>query len=182
LKDLTASYVHEGRPKSMYKAKRFEDVDAFVTGGERGEEGKGWELLIGNLEFSAHTETGKVWMVAKTSNLTLEQRIDATVCGQCGGALDVANENQDGKRVVTGTRCKTCNRNNPPPELNPAWRRRCAAIRGQEWTARVYRLKHAVVERWRTEGEDAKKPEECTVNLADIQRRFEIATMTHDVE
>lgn len=175
LKDLDAPYVEEGRPKSMFKQKRFEEVDAFVTGAEQGEKDKGWERLIGNLEFSCYTENGKRHMVAKCSNMTLEERIDVTVCGQCGGALDVKHENVDGKRVVHGTTCKSCARENPIPALNPEWRNRVAAIQGQEFTARVYRLKHAFIDRWRTVGVDSKPIEECTINLQQIQRRFEAA-------
>ena len=68
-------------------------------------------------------------------------------------------------------RCEKCNQDYPPPALNPEWLNRVAEIRGQEWTARVYRLKHATVERWR-EGVDGKAPEECTINFKEITERF----------
>jgi len=176
LKDLRAPYVQEGRPKSMYKAKRVEEVDCFVVGGEPGDEDAGWKLLIGNLNMSCITETGKVHMVARVSNLTLEDRIDASVCGKCAGKLSVRHENVAGKRKVLGTSCLSCGAVDPVPALNSKWMRRVAEVHGQEWTARVYRLKHAFVERWR-EGADGKAPEDCKVNLAQVQRRFENASL-----
>lgn len=180
LKDVKGTYIPEGRPKSMYKVKRFEEVDAFVSGGNPGEAGKGWERLIGDIEFSAYTETGKIHMVAKPSNLELSARIEATVCGNCGGALDVSHENQGGKRVILGTKCTQCSRINPLPVLNPAWKKRVACIQGQEWTARVFRLKHAFIERWRFEGVDAKAAEDCKINLRDVQHRFERAAASYE--
>lgn len=181
IKDIKGHYVQKGRPKSMYKLKRYEEVDAFVTGANPGKKDKGWQLLIGDLEFSAFTETGKRHMVAKCANMPLEERIEASMCAKCGGEQDVSHDNVGGKRVILGTKCKSCGAENPGSVLNPAFLNRVACITGQEWTARVYRLKHAVIERWRTSGEDAKNPQDCTVNLKLVQRRFIRAAQSIDL-
>lgn len=183
VKDINAPYIHEGRPKSMYKLKRYEEVDAFVADGRPGEEGKGWELLIGDIGFACYTEAGKIHLVARCSNLELDQRIDASVCRHCGWSLDVQHDNVDGKRRVLGTKCPNvaCGKENGGASLNPKWLDRVAEITGQEWTARVYRLKHAVISRWRVAGEDLKKKQECIINLKLIERRFVRATLNMDL-
>lgn len=181
LKDIDAPYTGRGRPKSMYKLKRYDEVDAFVTGFSPGKKGKGWELLVGDLEFSCYTETGKRHMVAKCSNFPLEDRIDMSHCATCGSPLNVNHDNVKGKRVILGTTCTGCHLVDGGAVLNASWLNRVACVQGQEWTARVYRLKHATIERWRTHGEDAKSQSECTVNLKDIQHRFQAATRSVDL-
>lgn len=183
LKDVNSPYVHEGRPKSMYKFKRYEEVDAFVADGRPGEEGKGWELLIGDIGFACFTESGKIHLVARCSNLELEQRIEASVCKHCASTLQVNHDNVDGKRRILGTKCtnSVCAKENGGAALNPQWLNRVAEITGQEWTARVYRLKHAVIARWRLTGEDVKAKEDCKVNLKNIERRFVRATLNMDI-
>lgn len=182
LKDIKAPYVQKGRPKSMYKLKRREEVDAFVTHSHPGDKDAGWHLLVGDIVFSSFTESGKLHEVAYCSNLTLEQRIEASRCGKCGGELLVQHDNVDGKRVVQGTTCKACGLvNGGSATLNPAWMGRVACIVGQEWTARVFRLKHAVIERWRTEGEDAKSKHECKIDLKVVQMRFVRAAQNLDL-
>lgn len=175
LKDVSATYSGDGRPKAMFKVKRFEEVDAFVIGGERGEEGKGWWWLIGNVDFGCHVADGTTFMVARCTNLVLEERIDASFSACCSSPLAVNHDNIDGKRTVLGTSCSKCGAVNPDPVLNPAWLGRVAAIQGQEWTVRSYRLKHAVCERWRVSGEDAKRSEECTLDLDAVKARLEAA-------
>lgn len=175
IKQADGAYIQKGRPKSMYKLKRREEIDAFVTGANPGKKDKGWELLIGDLEFSAYTESGKIHMVAKCSNMTIDERIKCSVCVHCGIPLKVDHGNISGKHVICSTFCTGCGRANAGAALNPEYLNRCAEITGQEWTARVYRLKHAVIERWRVTGEDAKSPDECHINLKNIQQRFQQA-------
>lgn len=172
LKDARSDYTSRGRPKSMFKAKRFEEVDAFVTGYLPAEEDSGWRGLIGSLEFSCLTETGKVHAIAFVSNISLEERKAATVCGRCGSKLLIKDDNVAGKRVVTYVHCEKCNVDYPEPKLDPEYIDRVAEIRGQEFTARVYRLKHATLERWR-EGVDGKRKEDCKISFKDITARFD---------
>lgn len=171
LKDCKASYTGRGRPRAMYKAKRFEEVDAFVSGMLEGDEDKGWLGLVGSLEFSCYTETGKKHPVAFCSNIPLEDRKAATVSRCCGEPVKVNDQNVGGKRVVISVQCPKCGMSPPQPAINPAWLGRVAEVRGQEYTARVFRLKHATIERWRS-GVDGKSPQECKISLKDIQRRF----------
>lgn len=172
LKSKDGQYIQQGRPDCMQKAKRFEEVDAFVSGFEPGDQESGWFGLVGSLIFSCYLEnSGNTHEVAKCSNLDLQQRIDASVCGNCGGKLDVKHDNVNGKRVILGTSCSQCKANRPSPALAQHWYKRVFEVKGQEWTARVFRLKHAVMERERV-GVDGKSPKECTINLRDIQERF----------
>lgn len=174
LKDPRGIYTDSGRPKAMYKVKRFEEVDAFVTAGERGEEDKGWHMLIGALVFSAYTETGSLHEVAKCTGISFEERCNATVCAGCNTPVTVSHENQDGKRVVLDTRCIKCNIYSPTPTLNPQFLNRTAEIKGQEWSARCLRLSHATIEKWRdNNGPDGKRPEDCKIDLSLIKSRFE---------
>lgn len=181
LKLASGKYVQQGRPKEMYKAKRFEEVDAFVTGFDPAKEEKGWIGLVGNLRVSCYTETGALHEVAYPANLTLEDRIDATCCGKCNGKLDVKHDNVDGKRVVLDINCTECGAHRPIPALSKHWYGKVFEIRGQEWTARVYRLKHAFIERER-KGVDGKDQKECTVNLKDIKHRFERVSVEAEID
>lgn len=181
-KDVNAEYVEgPSRTRAMFKAKRFEEFDAFVTGFKPGEEEGGWELLVGALEFSCVTESGQNHPIAFCSNLTLEDRKLATRCGNCRAVLSVNDVNLDGKRRIMGTKCTGCAAENPPPVMNLEWKNRVAEIRGQEFTSRVFRLKHATIERWRV-GADGKTPEECVINLAIIKARFERAEANQSIK
>jgi len=177
LKLASGTYIQKGRPKVMQKVKRHEEIDAFVTGFDPGEESAGWFGLVGALVFSAITEKGTNHEVAKCSNFELTERIQMTVCSICDGDLDVKHDNVDGKRRILDINCTSCKANHPAPALRKDWYNRVAAVQGQEYTSRVFRLKHAFIERWR-EGVDEKKPGDCTVNLADVQRRFQRAAVS----
>lgn len=177
LKDLNAQYIPEGRPKSMFKKKRFEEVDAWVSGFQEGYEDQGWKGLIGALEFSCYTERGLLHMVAVCSNLTLEDRLAVSHCAKCAREnkvvpLDVTVINDDGKNRVTSVKCKD-HGDFPGVVMDPTWYDRVAEIRGQEWTPRVFRLKHANIERWRFQGVDSKSKDQCKVDLKGIQSRWE---------
>lgn len=177
IKDLNAAYIPEGRPKSMFKCKRFEEVDCWVSGFQEGYEDQGWKGLIGALEFSAYTDRGAIHMVAVCSNLTLADRISVSHCAKCAREnkvqpLDVVVVNDDGHNRVTSVSCKE-HGEFPGVVLNPSWYDRVAAIRGQEYTPRVFRLKHANVERWRVDGVDSKPKAQCTVDLKAVQARWE---------
>lgn len=172
LKLASGKYVQKGRPDCMYKNKRHEEVDAFVTGFDPADEDKGWFGLVGNLRLSCYTETGALHEVAYPANLELADRIDATVCGNCGSALDVRHENRDGKRVVVTIRCIACGKDRPPVALAKHWKDKVFEVKGQEMTSRVWRLKHACLVRERV-GADGKRPEDCTINLGNIKARFE---------
>jgi ATP-dependent DNA ligase len=176
LKDLYAKYESAGRPRAMYKVKRFEEVDAWVSGFQMGDEASGWRGLVGALEFSCHTETGKIHMVAVCSNLTLEDRKAISCCARCASEgsgekpLLIEVVNDDGHNRVTHA---TCPRHGdfPGAVLRSDWYNRVAEVRGQEFAVRVFRLTHAVIERWREPGADGKTPAECKINLAEIQAR-----------
>jgi hypothetical protein len=159
------------RPDVMYKNKRREDIDAFVTGFDPGDAKAGWDGLIGNLRLSCYTETGSKHEVAYPANLTMEDRIAASSCALCQNPLTVETDNVEGKRVVKSIRCVHCNKNRPPVTLTASWFNKVFEVVGQEYTSRVWRLKHAFIDHERV-GADGKSPEECIINLADIQARF----------
>lgn len=73
LKDLDAAYETGKRGKSWQKVKRFQEVDAFVTGYIPGKEGN--EGLVGALELSVTiNENALPTPVAAVSQVTLEER------------------------------------------------------------------------------------------------------------
>lgn len=193
VKDISAIYESRGRPKAMYKWKRFEEVDCFVTGFEEGDPESGWKGLVGALQFSCYRDTADIskgkHMVAVCSNLTLEQRKEMSICTKClwgaptlsGQAwnareqqLEVIVVNDDGHNRVTSVKCPV-HGDFPGVTLKPNWFKRVAAVKGQEWTPRVFRLKHAVIDRWRIQGADSKSPLDCGVDLQAIQARWEKA-------
>jgi Zn ribbon nucleic-acid-binding protein len=152
----------------MYKAKRFEELDGFVTNFAAGEVGAGWEKLVGGLEISAHDELTKaLHPIAWVTNLTFEDRCEATCCPQCGQSMDVQWRNDNGTRVVETVKCKV--HGEQPPTLNTNWFNRVYVIRGQEITARVLRLKHAAI----VSSRDDKAPADCTIPLAAWKAKFE---------
>lgn len=144
LKNSDAPYDHK-RSRSVYKRKKFIEIDGWVSGFVPSDEAAGWSNLIGALEFSAYTETGAVHPFAVCANLTLEDRKAMTVQGP------------DGK-----------------PALNPDTLGMIAAIRGMEWSSRSYRLSNARIQRWREgEGPDSKRKEDCFLDLAAVKAEVE---------
>lgn len=169
LKDMDAPYeASSSRTKAMFKVKRFEEIDGFVTGFAAGDVGAGWEKMVGALEVSCFDETSRaVHPAAWVTNMTFEQRCAITACPQCGHSMNVEWENQNGKRVVTKVHC--AEHGDQPPTLIKSWYNRVLIVRGQEFTARVFRLKHATIISERND----KPIEECTLNLAAIKAKFE---------
>lgn len=144
LKDKTAPYEHK-RTRSIYKKKRFIEIDGFVTGFVASDPSAGWGNFIGALEFSAYTEMGATHPFAVCSNLTLGDRKSMTVQGTDGS-----------------------------PALNPDTLGLVAAIRGMEWSSRAYRLTNARIQRWREGGGmDSKRKEDCVIDLGAIQAEIE---------
>lgn len=169
LKNLDFPYeASSSRTKAMYKVKRFEELDLFVTGFAPGETGAGWEKLVGGLEVSGYCETtNSLHPTAWVTNMTLEDRIQATCCPKCGVPMTVQTRNENGKRVVEWVKC--LEHGEQPPQLNIAWMNRVFVVRGQEITARVLRLKHATIISERHD----KEPTECKVPLATWRAKFE---------
>lgn len=169
MKDLQAPYEpSSSRTKAMYKVKRFEEFDGFVTNFAPGEIGAGWEKLVGGLEISAYDETSRaIHAIAWVTNMTFEDRCEATVCPKCGVSMLVDWVNDNGKRVVRQVRCQE--HGEQPPALNTKWFSRIYQIRGQEITARVLRLKHAIIVSQRLD----KPAEECTIPLSAWRAKFE---------
>jgi ATP-dependent DNA ligase len=147
LKNLSSPYIDSSsRSRDAWvKVKRRVEFDAFVTGFLRGEPDTAWKNLVGALEFSVIDEkSGKLHPIAMCSNLTLENRQKITV-------YDAATDK------VT---------------LHPSMYGKVAEVSGQDVTARVYRLSHATVDKWRKkDGPDAKRKEDCTVDLDEVKAR-----------
>lgn len=122
------------------KVKKGLEFDAFVTGFVRGEKKNGWDKYVGALEFSVHTDRG-IHQIAACSNFTMEFR----------KSISVYNERTDSVY------------------LNPAILGMVAEIGGQDVTARVLRLSHATINRWRTSPGDNKNAEDCVVKMADLE-------------
>lgn len=99
-------------------------LDAFVTGYDLGEEGKGWEGQVGSLTFSVILEkkdgTTTVHEIARVSNISAELRAEIT---------DLTDPNS--------------------PKLKKEWYGKCASLDGQSVSARALRLVHAVIVEWR---------------------------------
>jgi ATP-dependent DNA ligase len=169
LKDMDAPYeASSSRTKAMFKVKRFEEIDGFVTGFAPGDPGSGWEKVIGGLEISAYDEsTRALHPIAWVTNLSFEDRAEATVCPVCSQQMQVDWHNDNGKRVILGVECRE--HGVQAPALNQKWFNRVYVIRGQEITARVLRLKHAVIVSERND----KAPEDCTIPLAAWRAKFE---------
>lgn len=171
IKDLEAPYeASSSRTKAMYKVKRFEELDLFVTGFAPGEPGAGWEKLVGGLEMSGYCETSNaIHPTAWVTNMTFEERCAATVCPQCSYPMVVQWRNVDGKRIVENVECVHGGHGQQTPSLEPTFMNRVYVVRGQEITARVLRLKHAVI----VSSRDDKAPEDCRVPLAMWRAKFE---------
>jgi ATP-dependent DNA ligase len=169
LKDIDSPYEpSSSRTKAMYKVKRFEELDAFVTGFAPGDAGAGWEKMIGGLEVSCFDETSRaLHPVAWVTNLSFDERCEATCCALCGEAMVVQWKNDNGKRVVEWVKCTQ--HGEQKPTLNKTWYNKVLVVRGQEITARVLRLKHAAIVSERND----KPVEECTINLASWKAKFD---------
>lgn len=74
-KDKNHSYAEGKRPKAWQKLKKFQEVDAFVSGFVPGQ--KGNEGLVGALELSVNIN-GHTVPIAAVSQLTGQQRLDFT--------------------------------------------------------------------------------------------------------
>lgn len=188
LKDLQSAYTaSSSRTKAMYKVKRFEELDLFVTGYVRSNEDAGWANLIGALELSAYVEGSEqgdseiarafgfvgersTHVAACAGNMTLDDRIAATACKTCGRPVHAVTENVNGKRIVQFVDCREHGPMTPDTiKLNDTWLNKVYVVRGMEFTARVYRLFQA---RLISERND-KAPEDCTIDLKAIQAKFD---------
>lgn len=144
LKNLQSQYIDStSRSRNAWiKVKKRIEFDAYVSGFKRGEPETGWQNMVGALEFSVRTEKGQSHVIGYGQNVTMEERQRITIYD---------------------------------PETNsvlmiPEMYGRVAEISGQDISARVYRLSHCTIDRWR-EGVDGKTPEECTVNMVDLRRK-----------
>lgn len=175
LKSLDAPYeASSSRTKAMYKVKKFEEHDLFVTGFVKADEDKGWDRLIGGLELSAWNVgpdgNRSLHLAAVPINMTLEERIAATSCRHCGERVVAVTANDLGKRVVVSVDCATHGVMAPDSiGLHSSMLNRVYVVRGQEFSARVFRLKHAVVMSERFD----KDPDSCEIDLASIQAKFD---------
>lgn len=143
LKSLNAPYVDSSsrRRDAWVKVKRRMEFDAYVVDFKRGEEGTGWENLIGALGFAVNTENGP-HTIAWCTNLPLETR------------KKITRYNSETNEV----------------SLHPGMYNKVAEVSGQDISARSLRLSHATIDRWRPkDGPDAKRPEECNTELADLK-------------
>lgn len=106
-------------------------LDAYVVGFDLGEEGKGYEDLVGSLTFGVNLvkRDGKVVVhdIARISSIPLEMRKKITVV-------------KDGK-----------------PVLIEEMYNKVAAIDGQSISSRARRLTHSRILEWRTD----KNPDQC---------------------
>ena len=114
LKDPQARYISTGRPKTMYKVKRHEAVDAFVIGWEAGDEDKGQSHLVATLVFGAYDENGEIHTVAKCANFPIAEKESWTI-----------------------------SENGIPTGIWEDVIGRVYEIEGQEWSTRNHRLVHA---------------------------------------
>lgn len=141
LKNMKSPYVDSSsrRRDAWVKAKRRQEYDAFVTGFKRGEAGKGYENLVGALEFSVNLEGGGTHVLGFGSNLTLETRKKISI-------YDAETDKVS---------------------LNPAVYWKVAEISGQDISARELRLSHCTIDRWRPkQGPDAKSKDQCTLAMS----------------
>lgn len=78
LKSLGGVYRSIGRPKTMYKFKKFVSYDAFISGHVDADEGKGYAGLIGAFEVSAYID-GIQTAIGSVSAIDMVTRKLATV-------------------------------------------------------------------------------------------------------
>lgn len=127
------------------KVKRRREVDAYVVGFERGDAGKGWENLVGDLLFAVKTKSGQEHVIAKCSNMKFEKRVAITVF------------DQSSKEV----------------KLIPEMYGQVAQVSGQDVSSRSLRFTHATIDRWRDQPGDEKSADECVVDMDEIKQMAE---------
>lgn len=141
LKDTTARYYLGGRPTSLLKVKRFEELDAFVVGFVPGKEGKALEDVVGGLLFAViDSKTGKQTIVGCISGLPMELRRAATLQGAPLKAPSTKAEfvyTERGELVPPKSGTRTINY-----RLNPEFLGKVAVVQGQEFTPRSCRFAH----------------------------------------
>jgi len=142
MKNLRSPYIASSsrRRDGWVKVKKRIEVDAYVTGFKRGDPDTGWENMVGAIEFSVMTENGE-HPIGFGINLTMEQRRKVT-------------------KYDSETNTVT---------LHPAMYGKVAEISGQDISARVLRLTHCTIDRWRNKRGDEKGKEDCVVKLADLR-------------
>jgi ATP-dependent DNA ligase len=147
LKNLRATYEDSSsrRRDAWVKVKKRQDYDAFVTGFKRGEEGTGFENLVGALEFSVKLTNGKLHPIGYPINMTLEERNRISVYDPATGQVSMIQE-MYGK---------------------------VAEISGQDISARELRLSHCTLDRWRDQGGDLKHADECVMDLDELKQAAE---------
>lgn len=74
LKDLMSPYEEGKRTWSWLKCKRFEEVDAIVTGFDRGASTAAYCNMVGDLQVSCYDESGVLREIAAVSAMPLEMR------------------------------------------------------------------------------------------------------------
>lgn len=144
LKNLNAPYVDSSsrRRDVWIKVKKRIEMDAFVTGFNRGKEESAWHNLVGDLEFSINTDSGQ-HIVAYCTNMPLATRRKIS-------SYDAEND------IVS---------------LNPKVIGRVAEVSGQDISARSLRLTHSTIERWRkSDGPDGKSPDECFIEMEFLRK------------
>lgn len=147
LKNLDSLYVaSSSRPRDGWvKVKKGIEFDVFVTGANRGEEGKAWRNLVGDLEFSVLLDNGKEHMIGRCSNLTMEFR----------QAISIYDADTD------------------TVSLRPDMFGKVAQISGQDVSPRSLRLSHCTLDRWRDQAGDQKTKDQCVVSWADLRKASE---------
>jgi len=142
MKNLRSPYIASSsrRRDGWVKVKKRIEVDAYVTGFKRGEPDTEWANMVGAIEFSVMTEQGE-HPIGFGINLTMEQR-----------------------RKVTRYDSET-----DEVKLHPGMYGKVAEISGQDISARVLRLTHCTIDRWRNKRGDEKGKEDCVVKLADLR-------------
>ena len=121
LKNLNSVYVDSSSRlrTGWIKVKRRRELDAFVSGYKLGDKGKGWEHLVGAIEFSVFLEGGGTHIVGYATNIPL------------------------------ATRAKITAYEHGVPCLDPDMYWKVAQISGQDFSAREIRLTHCTLDRWR---------------------------------
>lgn len=147
LKNLAAPYTATSSRlrDGWVKVKKGMEFDAFVTGFNRGHEGSAWRNLVGDLEFGVMLDNGKVHVLGKASNLTMEFR-------QMISRYDEATDTVS---------------------LDPTLLGKVAEISGQDISSRSLRLSHCTLDRWRDQVGDEKRKEDCVVVAADLRKAAE---------
>lgn len=147
LKSIDSTYQPGKRNWDWLKVKRFEEVDAVITGFVPSDAEAGWAHLIGAVEVSCIDErNGQLRPIAAFGAMPMEWREKMTI-------KDI----------------------NGQPTLNPEYLNKVVVIRGQEWTKNI-RLKHAVAVPyggWPTPFRDDKAPESCTFNFEKVEAKIE---------